>query len=484
MGKERWFHALSCVVRPERNEKKNTKKTRQMRGLFWRRKSQEIDLSDEAEIAPVPVNPAPPSPKPGGELIYPEIEEASDGLTEIEAENEDAKNADSAAKDDQQGHDHSIVLASAYAEATEATEEAGVVSEVEPAEATAEDEAEAEVVRLTTATVSPVKSKEEAAVLKIQSVFRGYKGRRSFRAVKGMMRLKSLVKRQPVKRQATTTLNCMQAMARVQHQVRARRIRMSEENHAFQRQLQQKHDLEKFKENMGEEWDDSKISKEEAEAKKQMQLQAAIKRERTLAYAYTHQQTWRNSLRQETQTSMDPYNLQWSWNWVEKWMATRPWENKNIEDSEPPSAKSLTTLAKKVRRDLNLDHYKSSSLQKKQTHSRGRLSVLTPGTTTPRSASASRVRVPNSSRRSLSNIDDDDAKSMKSVQMGRHRRQASCPIAHSFMSPTSSSKERSRSSMEKIGIPEAPVGSAKKLSFTGTHALRRHSDPQNTQEVH
>ena len=58
------------------------------------------------------------------------------------------------------------------------------------------------------------------------------------------MRLKSLIQGQSVKRQATATLRCMQTLARVQSQIRARRIRMSEENQALQRQLQLKRDKE------------------------------------------------------------------------------------------------------------------------------------------------------------------------------------------------------------------------------------------------
>lgn len=68
--------------------------------------------------------------------------------------------------------------------------------------------------------------------------------RRALRALRGLVRLKSLIQGQSVKRQATTTLRCMQTLARVQSQIRARRIRMSEENQALQRQLQQKHERE------------------------------------------------------------------------------------------------------------------------------------------------------------------------------------------------------------------------------------------------
>ena len=52
-----------------------------------------------------------------------------------------------------------------------------------------------------------------------------------------------------MKRQATNTLKCMQTLARVQSQIRSRRIRMSEDNQALQRQLLQKHakDLENLR---------------------------------------------------------------------------------------------------------------------------------------------------------------------------------------------------------------------------------------------
>lgn len=56
--------------------------------------------------------------------------------------------------------------------------------------------------------------------------------------------MKTMIEGQSVKRQATTTLKCMQTLARVQSQIRARRIRMSEENEALQRQLQQKREKE------------------------------------------------------------------------------------------------------------------------------------------------------------------------------------------------------------------------------------------------
>jgi hypothetical protein len=62
---------------------------------------------------------------------------------------------------------------------------------------------------------------------------------------------------------------------------------MSEENQALQRQLLLKQELENFR--MGENWDDSTQSKEQIEASLISRQEAAIRRERALAYAFSHQ---------------------------------------------------------------------------------------------------------------------------------------------------------------------------------------------------
>lgn len=64
------------------------------------------------------------------------------------------------------------------------------------------------------------------------------------RALRGLVRLRSLMGSSAIKRQTATTLRCMQTLARVQSQIRSRRIRMLEENQTFQRQLQLKRERE------------------------------------------------------------------------------------------------------------------------------------------------------------------------------------------------------------------------------------------------
>lgn len=66
----------------------------------------------------------------------------------------------------------------------------------------------------------------------------------ALQGLRRLVRLKTLVDGNAAKHQTSNTLHCMQTLARVQSQIRSRRIRMREENQALQRQLQLKHEME------------------------------------------------------------------------------------------------------------------------------------------------------------------------------------------------------------------------------------------------
>nr|GMC61356.1 protein IQ-DOMAIN 1-like [Ipomoea batatas] len=84
---------------------------------------------------------------------------------------------------------------------------------------------------------------------------------------------------------------------------------MLEENRALQRQLLQKHAKELKSLRRGDGWDDSIQSKEQIEASLLSKYEAAMRRERALAYSYSHQQTWNKSSRSSNLLFMDPTNV-------------------------------------------------------------------------------------------------------------------------------------------------------------------------------
>ncbi|KAJ3676376.1 hypothetical protein LUZ60_003788 [Juncus effusus] len=342
------------------------------------------------------------------------------------------------------------------------------------------------------------KSKEEIAAIKIQTAFRGYMARRALRALRGLVRLKALIDGNSVKRQAASTLRCMQTLARVQSQIRSRRLRMTEENQALQRQLLLKKELDSLR--MGEEWDDSAQSKEQLEASIVSKQEAAIRRERALAYAFSHQ--WKSNSRTANPMFIDPSNPQWGWSWLERWMAAKPWENPRpntqTKDTDSLSVSSLKTptpipslltegeITKSyARRDIIINNSPKTSNNSPKSN-----------VNSPRPLRPSPLKSKSSTPKN-GVVQEDDNKSVKSEMPPRRHSLAGSVVARddesvvsvnvpSYMAPTKSARMKSRlSSPADDNKSETPtsekVGPAKKrLSFAGEKVgspMRRHSGP-------
>ncbi|CAL0303218.1 unnamed protein product [Lupinus luteus] len=80
------------------------------------------------------------------------------------------------------------------------------------------------------------RSIEEASAIKIQSVFRSYLARKALCALRGLVKLQALVRGHLVRKQATETLRCMQALVIAQTRARAQRAGMVSEGKLNQNQ--------------------------------------------------------------------------------------------------------------------------------------------------------------------------------------------------------------------------------------------------------
>ncbi|KAG8375882.1 hypothetical protein BUALT_Bualt09G0005400 [Buddleja alternifolia] len=310
--------------------------------------------------------------------------------------------------------------------------------------------------------LEPPSRNQHLSATKIQAAYRGYLGRRNFRALRGLVRLQGVVRGQNVKRQTVNAMKQMQLLVRVQTQIQSRRIQMLE-NQAIQHQTfkEVESTLSKWTQRSesgeNEDWDDSMLTKEEEEARLQKKVEAVIKRERAMAYAYSHQLWKSNPKSAQSPLDIRSIGFPWWWNWLERQLppANTP--------QTPAATKNITVTPPRP-----ISEYKPSP----------RLHATNYESLTPRSSKSAipfrhkHFHTPNKSP-NYSKPRASAANSAYDVPLNDNDSLTSCPpfSVPNYMTPTVSAKAKARaySNPKERVVPGTPGNDSKRrFSFPMT----------------
>ncbi|KAG0539126.1 hypothetical protein BDA96_03G295700 [Sorghum bicolor] len=179
--------------------------------------------------------------------------------------------------------------------------------------------------------------RQEWAAVRIQSAFRAFLARRALRALRGIVRLQALVRGRRVRKQLAVTLKCMNALVRVQERARDRRFRISADGRHSEDILDDRSGHADPVKEAETGWCDSQGTVDDLRSKIQMRHEGAVKRERAIAYALSHQRSSSHSGRPSSPavslrnhgTSRSNHN----WSYLDGSMAPKPWESRLMEQT-------------------------------------------------------------------------------------------------------------------------------------------------------
>ncbi|XP_009785151.1 protein IQ-DOMAIN 10 [Nicotiana sylvestris] len=185
---------------------------------------------------------------------------------------------------------------------------------------------------------------ESTAAIRIQTAFRAHLARKSLRRVRCAVRFQGVIEGLSVNNQVVGTLKQIHCWSKIQSEIRARRLSMVTQDHNKQKKIQNQQKLDAKLHELEVEWSSGAETMEEIIQKLQQREEAAIKRERAMAYAFSHQ--WRaNSNRYFGQAYYDLGKDSWGWSWMERWIAIRPWETR-VQNPVNPKISHSNQVAK------------------------------------------------------------------------------------------------------------------------------------------
>lgn len=191
------------------------------------------------------------------------------------------------------------------------------------------------------------------------------------------MRFQGIIEGLSVNNQIAGTLKQIHCWSKIQSEIRARRFNMVTQGHNKHKKIQNQQKLEAKLHELEVEWSSSAETIEEILQKLQQREEAANKRERAMAYAFSHQ--WRaNSNQYFGQAYYDLGKESWGWSWMERWIAVRPWETRVQKNPHSHQIGKITSKATNLAPMKLVVSIKNPSISNGKESTRGRkLSIST-----------------------------------------------------------------------------------------------------------